>query len=196
MADVNEMRQKFFQGRRADIDQAQRENEQSVQDQLRRKFASIGQSGSGAEIGATIKAQGDLAKQRESALRNLSGEELQSQIQEAESQRQRDFQGGLAGRQEALQREQMAKQGEQFGKQFGLAEQQFALDKETTAFNRAMAEREANKEPKGLFGGGGFLGTGLDVKNPGANFEGKNLGRTLLATNPVTQPLAAIGGGK
>jgi len=180
MADVNEMRQKFFTGRKQDIDSAAAAQGAEAQDALSRRFASIGQgSGSGAAIGAALKSQGDIAKQKDASLRSLSGEELQSQMQEAEAQKGRDFQSGLAGRQEALQREQMAQQkdqfgrqlsqqGEQFGKTFGQHGEEFGkqyeLEKQAQEFNMGMAneeQRRAGRPGKGMF----------DFRNEGGGFD-------------------------
>lgn len=125
----------------------------------------------------------DFAAKESLAGRNFSADE---------SRLGREFQGGLAAKDEAMKREFFGVEQGNTQKQIQLAREQFELDKDTTAFNRRMAEIESQKEDPGLLGQGGFLGTGLDPKAGGlggAVARGVSAG----ALNPILALPAAVG---
>jgi len=61
-------------------------------------------------------------------------------------QQQVQLQHGEQGFQREMQQQQLAQAQRQFDQQMALAERQFQLDGDVTAFNRRMAEAEANKK--------------------------------------------------
>ncbi len=137
-----------------------------------------------------MKAQEAGAAQRDAAMNQIGGLELQAG--EADIGRQFAVQQGdkdMAFKRSLFDLEQGNKV-----KELNLAERQFALDADTTGFNRRMAELEANRETPGLLGGGGFMGTGIDMKNPVGSISKDPVG-ALTRTNMVTAPFAAMGGG-
>ncbi|CAK0758175.1 hypothetical protein CCP2SC5_2480003 [Azospirillaceae bacterium] len=116
-------------------------------------------------------------------------------FQSSEAEKGRQFQGGLADKDAAMKREFFnTEQGNKL-KEMDLAERQFAADKDTTEFNKRMAEIESGRENPGLMGGGGFLGTGLGGKKGflgtgiGAGKDGNIIG---AIANPI---VTAFGGG-
>jgi hypothetical protein len=151
--DIRQMRQKFFAGRR---DEAQRQTlgqQQQADDLITRRMAAIGQSGSGAAMGAQLKARGEIQAQGANALNELAGQEMQGDMQEALADKDMSFKQGMFD----------VEQGNKL-QELDLAKKQFLLDKDTTEFNRRMAELEMNQEDGGLLGSGGVLGTGLGGK--------------------------------
>lgn len=172
MADLAGMRKQFFDNQRKNITQDATKRSQENEDVIQRRFAALGQAGSGAQIGTTLKAQNDNAQLAQKAYGDLDAQATQAEMQAQETKEGRDFQAGLAEKQNAFQREMagsdaalkrefFTKEQENAAKQMDLAERQFALDADTTGFNKRMAELEAGKEDKGLLGQGGFMGTGL-----------------------------------
>lgn len=173
--DIQAQRQKFFAGRRGEIQQQGNAQTQEAQDAIARRMTSIGQGASGAALAAQAKAREGIMQQTQAAQNDLAGQEMQAQFQEEglldqvrarefaakEAALGRDFQGGMAEKDMTFKRGLFdVEQGNKI-REMDLAERQFALDKDTTEFNRRMAEIEAAKKDPGLFGGGGFLGTGL-----------------------------------
>lgn len=191
MADIQAMRQKFFQGRRDDIERQGRGQVQEAQDALTRRFTTLGQAGSGAAIAASQKAREGIQANVNSAQNELAGHELQGFEQDAT----RDF-----ARQQAKDDMSFKKglfdveQGNKL-KEIDLAERQFALDKDTTAFNRRLAEAEMGRKNPGLFGGDGFLGTGIDLGNPLAN-PGDFIATVGAPLTTLPAKALGIGGGK
>lgn len=186
---IADMRAKFFQSQRdianqdiarqrADAFRAQNQQQDEAQDMIRRRFASMGAGGSGAEIAALAKLnEQGLAGQRDINDRIGAGvlDNLRSQEQNAELQQ------ALAGRDELFKRELAGTDQANKLAQLDMAMKQFEIDKDTTAFNRRMAEIEygantnaTRRARAGLLGQGGFLGTGLGA-------EGGLLGTGLLS---------------
>jgi hypothetical protein len=181
MADPAEMRAKFFQAQRDNIERNVRGQQQDAGDALSRRFAAIGQSGSGAAINAQIKSQQAIDANANEARSNLSGQELQANMADAEAQKARDFQAQQADKDAALKREMFDTENKNKLSELDLARQQFLLDKDTTAFNRALAEAEAGKKNTGLLG----------------SVFGDSLGSAGGVARVVANPIQAItGGGK
>lgn len=196
--DVNAMRQKFFQARRDDVDRNTRGQQQETDDALQRRFTALGQGGSGAAIGAQLKAREGLQAQRNAAMGDVDAQEAGAQMQSAEAQLGRDFQRSfgleMADKDMGFKRQLFdIEQGNKL-KEIDLAERQFALDRDTTEFNKRMAEIEAGRKPPGMLDGLGIPG----VSNPMDIVTKQALPGGL--PNPVkaiTNPVAAVtGGGK
>lgn len=136
-------RQKFIQGQRDEVNRQATAQRQQADDVIKRRFASMGQSNSGAAIQAQLGAGRELDMNRAAQENQLRNQELAFQQANEESQ---------VGRQMAA---------DQFNKQFDLARYQALLDQGTTEFNKNIASQEANRKPAGLLGQGGFLGTGI-----------------------------------
>ena len=165
--DVNQMRSKFFEGRRADIERQGRGQMQEAGDSLKRRFASLGQVGSGAAIAAEQKAREGIQANVSNAQNELAGQEYAAEAQSAEAELGRKFSSDQAAKDMQFKKQLFdVEQGNKV-KEIDLAERQFQLDKDTTAFNRRLAELESGKEDPGLLGGGGFLGTGLKLGQAG-----------------------------
>lgn len=147
---LQQMRQQFFSQRRGDLGQQRVAQSQEAGDLIARRMAAIGQSGSGAAIGLQNKAMNEIGAQNASALNDLAGQELQANEAEALADKDMGFKKAM------FDVEQNNKLRE-----LDMAREQLDLDKETTGFNRRLAEMEMNAEDPGLLGSGGFLGTGL-----------------------------------
>ncbi len=182
MADIQAMRNQFFQNKKADIDRNATARSQQESDVINRRMTSIGQAGSGAAIAAGVKAREGVEAQAQQARNDLSGQELQATVQEdqfgrqlAEAQKGRDFQAGeskvgrefaagqnLLGQQftEKMSDKDIGVKREFFNteqgnklRQMDLEDKRFEHDKETTEFNKRMAELEAGRKPPGLLDG-------------------------------------------
>ncbi len=149
-SDINQMRQKFFSNKRADLERSAIGAQQQTDDAINRRFTAMGQTGSGAAIGAQMKAREGIQANINTAKNDLAGQEMQSEMSQQ-----------LADRDFGLKKDIFENDKVNQSKQFDLAEKQFGLDSDTTAFNRRLAEMELNKKNPGLFGMGGMLGTGL-----------------------------------
>jgi hypothetical protein len=136
---LKKMRNQFFQSRKNEAQQAATAQTQSGSDAIQRRFASMGASGSGAQIAAMQKNQEAGLDAQRKALSDVGSMELQS----AESDLGRQFQSGMADKDISFKRELSGiEQGNKL-KELDLAERQFSLDKDTTEFNRRLAEIEA-----------------------------------------------------
>lgn len=156
---IKKMRDQFFKSKREEAVGGANAQAQEGSDAIQRRFASMGASGSGAQIAAmqknreagmdaTRKAQADVGAMELQAGEQDAGRSFQ--MNEANTARQ--FQSGMADKDMAFK--QRLADTDQSNKlvELDLAKQQFALDKDTTAFNQRMAEIEAGREPsKGMF---------------------------------------------
>lgn len=185
--DIANMRRQFFEqqrgivgkelgAQRAEAAQGIRQQQQEAQDALQRRFAALGQSGGGAEISALTKLnqQGSDAQRAMQSqigrgeLERIGAAEQEAAIQQASGELAGGRQAEMAARDEALKREIFGEERANKLKEYDMAQQQFALDKDTTEFNRQLAEIEANfgqdaakRARAGLLGQGGLLGTGI-----------------------------------
>ena len=183
--DINQMRQEYFKQRRSDVNQQATAARQEGEDMLTRRFATMGGTGSGAAIAAMQKnremanenlrkGNQDVAAQELQVQEGDMGREFQaSETQKAreDAQRARDFQGGLAGQDLAFKREAFGKENENKLAELDLARKQFELDKDTTEFNKRMAEAGGG----GGGGGGGLFGTGQGSLVGGVLDTGKKI---------------------
>lgn len=201
---IADMRRQFFQSQRdivnkelgaqrAEAAQGLRQQQQEASDALQRRFAALGQAGSGAQIAAMSKLnQQGLDAQRamenqigRGALDRLGAAEQEAEYQQAAQELAGGRQLQLAGMDEALKREIFGEERANKLKEYDLALKQFALDKDTTEFNKTLAQIEAKygqdaakRAAKGLFGYGGFLGTGFGQ-------EGGLLGTGLFSDSGI-----------
>lgn len=131
---------------------------------IARRFAAIGGLNSGAAIKAQQMAHQQADQQREDAVRDVDiaeGQMAQQQAhQSSEAEKARQFQADQAGQDRGFQEKVFSFDKESKLKQLDLAFQQFDLQKDESAFNRRLARYQAGQSG-GLFGGGGFLGTGI-----------------------------------
>lgn len=144
--DIYAQRNKFFKGQRDEVSRGANAFQQQADDTVKRRFAAIGQSGSGANIAAQLKAQEMGAAQRDAAMNQIGGLELQA----GEADIGRQFAAQQADKDMGFKRSLFdIEQGNKL-KELNLAERQFALDSDTTGFNRRMAEIESNRKPPGM----------------------------------------------
>ncbi|MEZ0392070.1 MAG: hypothetical protein ACAH59_07650 [Pseudobdellovibrionaceae bacterium] len=197
---VKKMRDDFLQSRRNEASQKSQSTLQQGEDAIQRRFAAMGASGSGAQIAAMQKnrdAANEVARQGEADVNSQA-------LQFAEGDTGRSFQGNLS--RELADKDINFKKGladtEQGNKlkELDLAERQFLLDKDTTEFNKRMAEIEASRQPdKGLLGNipGGLAGGARIALDPVGSLTGsRELG---FISNPVGSIAANVipgGGGK
>ena len=173
---IADMRKSFFEQRRgalgADIGaqkaqalQGVRAQQQEAGDALQRRFAALGQGGSGAAISAMgkLNEQGlDAQRAIEESvgrgqMENLNAAETEAQMQQAQNELTGGRQYDLAGLDENLKREIFGEEKADKLKAYDMALKQFELDKDTTAFNKRMAEITASQGG----GGGGKSGGGF-----------------------------------
>lgn len=196
---IKQMRNQFFQGRRSEVSQNAQNTQQQGEDALQRRFASMGASGSGAQIAAMQKNRDAAADSQRKGLQDVNSQELQvgegdaaKAFQSDEANTARQFQGSMADKDIAFKRELAATDQGNKLKEMDMAQQQFDLDKDTTGFNQRMAAAEAGRAaPKGPLDG--IMGAISGGMNP-TNMIGNALGPVK---NIISNPIAAItGGGK
>lgn len=190
--DIGLKRQEFFNNRRADIERGAKAQGQEMGDALTRRFTAIGQASSGAAMQAQLKAQDQVTQQANQQRNELAGQELQAMEPEA----QRQFQAGLADKDQAFkQRLFDVEQGNKL-QEIDLAKKQFELDRDTTEFNKRMAEIEANRKPPGMLDN---LIPGLspsEIMNPGANPGGiAGTVKKIIPNIPGVTSIPGLGGG-
>jgi len=205
MADLAGMRKQFFDTQRQTSKQDAFRRGQEADDLVQRRFTSLGQAGSGAALGTQLKARQANEELAQKAQQEIGGQELQAEMTAAEAQAVRDFQageaekmrgftgaesekgrlfqGGLADKDSALKREFFTQEQANKAREYELAKEQFALDKDTTAFNRRMAELEMNRKQPGMFDS--FLGEDM-----GSKVKGSPFGKVFQ-----TMPAVQLGGG-
>jgi hypothetical protein len=169
------LRTQFFQGQRDDVSRQANAARQQNDDLITRRMAAIGQSGSGAALGAQIKGREAVDQQRDAALGGIRSQEAGVQMQQAEADTGRAFQERLSDKDAALKSKFFDVENKNKLSELDLARQQFALDKDTTEFNKRLALMEAGKK-----GPGGVLGTG--VKSVGMEAGKKVFGNNNFAT--------------
>lgn len=168
---LKKQRDQFFQNKRNESIQGANAQAQAGDDAIQRRFASMGASGSGAQIAALQKnrdagmdaqrkAQADVGAMELQAGESDFGRSFQAneanaarQFQANEANTARQFQGSMSDKDIAFKQKLAdTEQGNKL-QEIDLAKQQFALDKDTTEFNKRMAEIEAGATPgKGMFG--------------------------------------------
>lgn len=204
MADINDMRKNFYTQRRADVERQARGSQQEGEDALKRRFTSLGSAGSGAELTLQAKAreQGDLA--RSQAINEVSGQEASIMAQENEADTQRKFASSESDKQRKLAGDDMgfkreifqAEQGNKL-REFDLAQKQFEMDKDTTEFNKRLAEGsltgikiyDPNSMPQNFnpmnpnLGGGNEYGSGNQNYNSlmGSGYSREEFGKSPQA---------------
>ncbi len=198
--DLQSMRRGMYQTRRDDANRNVNAAAQENQDVIRRRMASIGQSGGGAAIGLEMKAKEAGENMRRQAMNDVNAQESADTIQSLEAQAGRDFAANEAGLGRGFQ-EKMALGDQTFKRGMFDTEQtnklreldnwdkQFALDRDTTDFNKRMAEIEAGRKPPGMLDGLGIPG----LSNPMDIVKKQVMPGGL--PNPVSAILPGVGGG-
>lgn len=178
---LKKMRNQFFQSRRNEAQQAANAQTQSGADAIQRRFASMGASGSGAQIAAMQKNQEAGLDAQRKALSDVGSMELQA----GEADFGRQFQAGMADKDISFKRELSGiEQGNKL-KEIDLAERQFALDKDTTEFNRRLAEIELGRSgPPGA----------LDTLGKNLQNLPKDIGRAVGELPTVGNAVAKVTG--
>lgn len=203
---LKKMRDQFMQQKRTEAIGGANAQTQAGADAVQRRFASMGASGSGAQVAAMQKNQEAGLDAQRKAQADVGQMELQAgeadfgrSFQSNEARTARDFQGGMADKDMAFKQKLAdTDQGNKL-KEMDLAERQFALDKDTTAFNQRMAEIEAGRKTPGMFEGilgpdGGALDAGASLMTFGTSdlLQGKKMGSGVA--NGLKS--IGIGGGK
>lgn len=172
MQKANDLHTQFFNTQRQAANNQANVNNQRQDDALKRRFAAIGQTGSGAMIGAQQQGAQGIEAQREASLNSINGQDAQSLLQN--NAQQQKF---------SSEQDQQAKDNAFRAEQFQMAKEQFALDKDTNAFNRRIAElqlsaqQDAEKRKK-IAGFGSMLGAGVGFAagGPGGAAVGSQVG--------------------
>lgn len=141
--DLGQAKADFFKKRREQVGQEADVATQEASDALTRRFAALGAQGSGAAIGAQLKAKEMGAKQKQAGMEQVGAEELQSNIQEAEAEKGRQFQREMAGQDLDLKKEMFGFEKQTKLGELDLAKRQFDLDTATTDFNKRLALAQA-----------------------------------------------------
>lgn len=175
------MRQKFLESRRGEASQAANQQKQQGQEAIARKFASLGASGSGAQLGAMERVAEASEDVRRKGMADVAGQELQI----AEGDTARQFQSEMANRD--MQFKQQLSNIDQANKLKGMdmAERQFEMDKLTTEFNKQMAQADlaaaGRKRKGGAMGALGGAAAGFSMGGPWGAAAGAGL--SLLSDN-------------
>lgn len=155
MADFNDigaMRKKFFDARRGDVERNSIGQAQQADDAINRKFTSMGMGGSGAAIGAGLKAREGVEVAKHTALNDLAGQENTA-----------DLSQGLADRDFGLKKDIFEQEKANKIKDYDLANKQFDLDSASTRFNMGIANKELNRQQPSLTkAGAAFLANPFD----------------------------------
>jgi hypothetical protein len=166
-------------------------DQQNADDAIKRRFTAMGAVNSGAAVKAGQQAQASISRNRDEAIATVDAAEAQRNDRiderdfaagEAEKQRSfaskeglmgREFQSGEAEKGRGFQREQSgidrAFQEKVFSfdsssklRQMDLADKDFALKKDESEWNKRLEEYKIGNSG-GFFGGGGFMGLGIDT---------------------------------
>lgn len=165
-AALQQKRQQFIQGQKDTIDRSFRGAQQEQEDAINRRMTSLGQANSGAAMNLQMKGRDQLIGQKSQALQDVAGQEMQLDMADRDLALKKDF----------FDTEQRNKISE-----LDLAERQFQMDKDTTEFNKRMAELSMNQSDPGLFGD-------LSLKGIGKKGIGAAVGSAVMG------PVGAIAG--
>jgi hypothetical protein len=121
-------------------------------DAIKRKFASLGSSGSGAQLKIQEQSMAESQAQKQQAMEGID-------TNQAAEQEQRDMQQGQMDQQMNLAQADMNFKNKVFSFEKGskmheldLAERSAQQDAATTEFNKRMSEYESRPKTKGLIG--------------------------------------------
>ena len=156
--ELQAMRTQFFNQRRAQAEGQATAAGQEQQDVIGRRFAALGQSGSGAYLKAMQNQAIQNQQAKAGALGDITGQEAGANAQAAAQANQMGFAQNQA---DVAQANTL--------RQLDMAERQFRIDADTTSFNRRMAELAHEADAEGSGGGlGGALGGALSGGMTGA----------------------------
>lgn len=144
-------RQQLLQGNRDAMSRQFVAQNQMQDDALRRRFAQLGNAGSGAALKAQLEAQRSLGESQADQERQLAGQELQAQQAFEEAQAGRDQQAqALKAQYDAqnvqnqLSREmfntELSNKMDEYNQQYELQRVKDLYDMDTTEFNRGIAQ--------------------------------------------------------
>jgi hypothetical protein len=134
---LQDMRAKFLNTRKNEINQSSRAAQQEAGDALNRRFSSMGMANSGAAMGVEMKTREALEAQKQAAMGEIAGLEMQG----AEGDEARRLQSTMFD----------VEQGNQMN-QLDLARRQLQFDRSDTEFNKWLAQKQLTS---GGGGGGG-----------------------------------------
>lgn len=145
--------------------------DQEQQEALRRRFAAMGGLNTGAAIKAQQNSTNSAMQRRQDALNNIGFQEAQQRRAMQERENTQEFQSGEAYKAREADTERFnadlafKNNVSQFDaqsklRQLDLQHWQIQMDAANTQFNKELAMYSA-KNSGGLFGAGGFLGTGI-----------------------------------
>lgn len=202
---LKKQRDQFFQNRKQEAVQGANNQVQQGEDAIQRRFASMGASGSGAQIAAMQKNRDSGLDAQRKAQADVGAMELQAgeadfgrSFQANEAQTARDFQGSMADKDMAFKQKLAdVEQGNKL-QEIDLAKQQFALDKDTTAFNQRMAEIEAGRAPGSTMGRLGQVPGEIvnSLSNVGSNPLDAAITAGSFGMNKVVESIIPGGGPK
>ena len=135
MADsIDALRSKYFQSQRENVKRDINQNVQQGENALNRRFASLGLSGSGAAISASLQNKQKAAELGQRAMNDISNQETQANLASAEAEKGRQFQAG-----EAEKGRQFAAGESRLGREFGAGEAEKGRQ-----FQQGLANQDIN----------------------------------------------------
>lgn len=167
--DLTQLRQKMFSGKAAAVERNAKGEQQMADDAITRRMTALGQAGSGAAIGAQLKARESVQNSANIARNDLASREAEAELGGAIADRDFNF------KQEAFD-EELANSD----RAFALQRASFEDDQANTAFNRRMAELGlAPKAKPGVLGTLAGTGAGALLGGPAGASLGANVGSAL-----------------
>jgi len=154
-ADLMAMRSRFLQGQKDDVNRASVAARQETDDMLNRRFAQIGQQGSGAAMGMALKAREGLDAQRSSEMNKVAG--LEAQAMESDLARSDQMAARLDSQNMAMADMGLktgmfnTEQGNRLN-ELDMARKQLLFDRSDTEFNKWLSQQQL---ALGAGGGGG-----------------------------------------
>lgn len=155
-----------FDAMRARVQQRAQAEGNTQTNAMRRRLAATGTLNSGGGIRAVQQVQDAAARRTEDAVQGVEAQEAEQHTALDEAAKGRNFQ------REQFNEQQKLAQADTFAKFAGLESQidamdlqrlQLKLQQEESSFNQRLSRWQAGRTG-GLFGGGGFLGTGIGSK--------------------------------
>lgn len=159
-----------FGAMRARVQQRAQAEGQSQANAMKRRLAATGTLNSGGGIRAVQQVQDSAARRTEDAIQGVDAQEAEQRTAMDEAAKGRNFQRETFNANQAFQEKSF--RADNAVKFAGLESQidamdlqrlQLKLQQEESSFNQRLARWQAGKTG-GLFGGGGFLGTGIGTK--------------------------------
>lgn len=161
MADPNQLsgQDPYNQIKQQAVNSAQAAGQQGL-DAITRRYAAMGNLNSGSYANAEAQNSRDTQSATENALGNIGLGEQAQNIQQNQFGQQLGQQGSEFGQQLGQQASQFAQTLPLQQQSLDLEAKQQGLDAQANDINASLGQQQLSRTG-GLFGGGGFLGTGI-----------------------------------